>query len=83
MGIIQRELTLKCSHFEIGDYIEYGWFRGEIVGINFTSLQQLVRVAEILRPATGRIVGETKRVPFNLGQLVKRPEERNYRESSI
>jgi hypothetical protein len=80
MAIVQRELVVRCSHFEIGDYIEYGWFRGEIVGINYPSLQQLVRVHEVIRAAPGRTVGAVTRVSFNLGQLSSRPERRNNNE---
>lgn len=70
------------SHFEIGDYIEYGWFRGEVVGLNCNSLQQIVRVDEVLIPAAGRTVGETKRVPFNLGREYARANKRNYAEGN-
>lgn len=74
MAVIQRSLSLHVSHFEIGDYIEYGWFRGEIVGINANTLQQSVRVCEILRTAPGRNLGVVQRVPFNLGNEVQRPK---------
>ena len=81
MALISRELTLRISHFEIGDYIEYGWFRGEIVSLNANSLQQLVRVQEVIRPAIGRAVGSVQRVPFNLGREYARPEDRNSHHS--
>jgi hypothetical protein len=81
MAIVQRELVVRCSHFEIGDYIEYGWFRGEVVGINYPSLQQLVRVVEVIRAAPGRTVGTVNRVSFNMGQLVQSPERRNHNVS--
>lgn len=76
MALIQRELKMLVEHFEIGDYIEYGWFRGVVVGLNARSLQQLVRVHEVLRPAFGRECGSVQRVPFNLGRLHARPTER-------
>ena len=77
MPIIQRELRMTVSHHEIGDYIEYGWFRGEIIGLNANTLQQIVRVCEVLRAACGRTVGSTQRVPFNLGREYARPTARN------
>jgi len=77
MPIIQRRLEMLVSHHEIGDYIEYGWFRGTVVGINGNALQQVVRVEEVLKPACGRSVGSTQRVPFNLGREYERPNERN------
>lgn len=77
MAAIQRELRLLVSHFQIGDYIEYGWFRGVVVGLNSSALQQLVRVQEVLRPAEGRSVGSVQRVPFNLGREYAEPDLRN------
>lgn len=73
---------MLVSHYEIGDYIEYGWFRGEVVGLNGSSLQQVVRVCEVLRPAPGRSIGSTQRVPFNLGREYARPSERNSSQNS-
>lgn len=77
MALIQRELHLHIAHHEIGDYIEYGWFRGTVISLNANALQQLVRVDEVIRPAIGRILGSVQRVPFNLGRETIRPEERN------
>lgn len=77
MALIQRELRMTVAHHEIGDYIEYGWFRGEVVGINAPALQQVVRVCEVIRPAANRTCGTTQRVPFNLGREVAKPSDRN------
>lgn len=77
MPEVQRELRMLVSHHEIGDYIEYGWFRGYVVGINAPQLQQVVRVEEVLRPAPGRCCGSTQRVPFNMGREYARPNQRN------
>lgn len=82
MALIQRELRMQVAHHEIGDYIEYGWFRGVVVSLNANALQQLVRVEEVIRPAIGRIVGTVQRVPFNLGREYARPSERNSEERS-
>lgn len=83
MPLIKREVRITIEHHEIGDYIEYSWFRGFVVGLNANSLQQLVRVREVIRPACGRIVGSTQRVPFNFGRECETPECRNVRENTI
>lgn len=82
MALIERQFTTTVRHYEIGDYIEYGWFRGVVVSLNANALQQLVRVEEVLRPACGRSVGSVQRVPFNLGREYQRPEVRNVRENT-
>lgn len=76
--LVQRQLSLNVSHYEIGDYIEYGWFRGEVVGLSIQQLQHSVRVCEVIRPGPGKSVGSIQRVSFNLGTLVERPERRNH-----
>lgn len=83
MALIQREFRTTVQHYEIGDYIEYGWFRGTVVGLNANSLQQLVRVEEVLHPSPHRIVGSVQRVPFNLGREYIRPAMRNRSEIQI
>ena len=77
MALIQRELRIYVQHHEIGDYIEYGWFRGYVVSLNANALQQLIRVVEVLRPAPGRTVSSIQRVPFNLGREHAQPDLRN------
>lgn len=77
MAAIQRTLHLEVNHFEIGDYVQYGWFRGELIGINYAQLQQTVRVQEVIRSAPGRSVGSIQRIPFNMGEIIARPSERN------
>ncbi len=77
MPIIQRSITMLVQHHEIGDYIEYGWFRGFVVGINAPALQQIVRIEEVLKPGPGRCCGTTQRVPFNLGREHATPAQRN------
>jgi hypothetical protein len=75
---IQRRLEMLVAHFQIGDYIEYSWFRGTVIGLNAQQLTMHVRVEEVIIPAKGRNVGDHKRVPFNLGRECERPNLRNF-----
>lgn len=83
MAECQRVIHLTISHFQIGDYVEYQWFRGEVIGVNANALTHVVRVREVLRQGAGRTVGSTVRMPFNQGREVQTPEARNIAEAAF
>jgi len=68
--MVATELTTKATYFTIGSIVEYSWFRGKVVGINFPSLSMMVRVSEVIYPSSHRCIGDIHRVPFNFGKEI-------------
>lgn len=79
MPAINRTINLNVQHWQLGDYIEYSWFRGTICGLNANKLTQYVRVQEVLRAGPTRKIGCIQPVPFNHGREASKPECRNVR----
>ena len=77
MCIREISLTLVAHYFDVGDYVEYSWFRGTVVAQNPQQFHQFVRVDEVIRPAVGRAVGSIQRVPYNQGKNSSKPADRN------
>lgn len=72
---VAHEVTLRASYFTMGSVIQYGWFQGKVVGINFSDMTQLIQVQTVLIPRPGRTVGSKQRIPFNTGKEIHNGNE--------